>query len=245
MGNPYTEILCWAGCVASCPSTRNTWLLKHYYLSGNLSLCSQLCFDLWVSVLKSQSSQSGKLSPWYLWPLPSHHLSEQKFSRPKASKQIIHNIQISQTAWAAGDYHLWQKPYASYAANPEVKWGCRILSQVEATGGQKIQTKVAQDSRNPSVPSDLPAKYFKAVHKYLLVQKCSFLQKTAESADSFKKDTQALFFFFSRRISNICWHPQAERQIFFQFKKHMLLSLSKKKTNENTLHPKQLRRAVG
>lgn len=38
------------------------------------------------------------------------------------------------------------------------------------------------------------------------------------------------FFFFPRRISNICWHPQAERQIFFQFKKHMLLSLSKKKT---------------
>lgn len=52
----------------------------------------------------------------------------------------------------------------------------------------------------------------------------------------FKKDTQALFFFFFlRRISNICWHPQAERQIFFQFKKHMLLSLSKKKPKQK--HP--------
>lgn len=54
-------------------------------------------------------SEPGKLSPWYLWPC--HHSI---FTRPKSFKEIIHNIQISHTAWAAGDYHWWQKLYASY-----------------------------------------------------------------------------------------------------------------------------------
>lgn len=60
-----------------------------------------------------------------------------------------------------------------------------LVSQVGATDGQKMQIKVAQDSKKPSVPSDLPARDFKAVDKYLLVQKCSVLQKSAERADCF------------------------------------------------------------